>query len=60
MLLALNLLAQDGLEIDRWNLMHPELAPKQAYITKCLHDAPGPVIAATDYVKAYAEQVNIK
>lgn len=54
---SFNLLAQDGLEIDRWNLMHPELAPKQAYITKCLHDAPGPVIAATDYVKAYAEQV---
>jgi Pyruvate dehydrogenase complex, dehydrogenase (E1) component len=54
---SFNLLGQDGLEVDRWNLMHPDLAPKQAYITQCLGDATGPVVAATDYVKAYAEQV---
>lgn len=54
---SFNLLGQDGLEIDRWNLMHPDAEPKKAYITQCLQDAPGPVIAATDYVKAYADQV---
>ncbi len=54
---SFNLLGQDGLEIDRWNMMHPDAEPKKAYITKCLQDASGPVIAATDYVKAYADQV---
>lgn len=54
---SFNLLGQDGLEVDRWNLMHPDAIPKKAYITQCLQDAPGPVIAATDYVKAYADQV---
>lgn len=54
---SFNLLGQDGLEVDRWNLMHPDASPRKAYITKCLEAAPGPVIAATDYVKAYAEQV---
>lgn len=54
---SFNLLGQDGLEVDRWNLMHPDSAPRKAYITQCLQDAPGPVIAATDYVKAYADQV---
>lgn len=54
---SFNLLGQDGLEVDRWNLLHPESTPKVPYITQCLKNAPGPVIAATDYVKAYAEQV---
>lgn len=54
---SFNLLGRDGMEVDRWNRMHPEDKPKQAYITQCLQDAPGPVIAATDYVKGYAEQV---
>jgi len=54
---SFNLLSQDGLEVDRWNLMHPDMTPKKAYITQCLQDAPGPVVAATDYVKAYADQV---
>lgn len=54
---SFNLLGRDGLEVDRWNLMHAEETPREAYITKCLKNAPGPVIAATDYVKAYADQV---
>ena len=54
---SFNLLGRDGMEVDRWNRMHPEAKPKTAYITDCLQTAAGPVIAATDYVKAYAEQV---
>lgn len=54
---SFNLLGRDGLEVDRWNLMHAEETPREAYITKCLKNAEGPVIAATDYVKAYADQV---
>lgn len=54
---SFNLLGRDGLEVDRWNMMHPEDKPKQAYITQCLQDTVGPVIAATDYVKGFADQV---
>jgi pyruvate dehydrogenase E1 component len=54
---SFNLLGRDGMETDRWNMMHPEEAPKQAYITECLQNTAGPVIVSTDYVKGYAEQV---
>jgi pyruvate dehydrogenase E1 component len=37
--------------------MHPESQAKQAYVTQCLQNTSGPVVAATDYVKGYAEQV---
>lgn len=54
---SFNLLGRDALDVDRWNRMHPEAKPRTAYITDCLQNSVGPVIAATDYVKAYAEQV---
>ncbi len=54
---SFNLLARDGLEIDRWNMLHPQAAPKVPYITQCLQTTDAPVIVATDYVKAYGEQV---
>lgn len=54
---SFNLLYQDGLEADRWNMLHPESKPKVPYITKCLQEDKVPVIAATDYVKNYADQV---
>lgn len=54
---SFNLLGLDGLDVDRWNMMHPDATPRKAYVTQCLENAPGPVVAATDYVKAYAEQV---
>jgi pyruvate dehydrogenase E1 component len=54
---SFNLLGRDGMEVDRWNRMHPESQAKQAYVTQCLQNTSGPVVAATDYVKGYAEQV---
>jgi pyruvate dehydrogenase E1 component len=54
---SFNLLARDGLAADRWNLLHPAEKPKIPYITSCFADNKGPIIAATDYMKAYAEQV---
>lgn len=54
---SFNLLGRDGIEVDRWNMLHPDQKPKQAYITQCLSNTKGPVIVATDYVKSYAEQV---
>jgi pyruvate dehydrogenase E1 component len=54
---SFNLLGRDAMDVDRWNRMHPESKPKVAYITQCLQQGTGPVIAATDYVKTYPEQV---
>jgi pyruvate dehydrogenase E1 component len=54
---SFNELRRQGEEIRRWNLLHPEEAPKACYVRECLLGRPGPVIAATDYVKAYAEQI---
>lgn len=54
---SFNLLSRDGLATNRWNLLHADQKPKVPYITTCLQDTKGPIIAATDYMKAYAEQV---
>ncbi len=54
---SFNELARDGNHVRRWNLLHPEDTPKEAYITQCLKDRPGPVVASTDYIKLYGEQV---
>ena len=56
-LTSVNELTRDGQAVDRWNLLHPESAPKKAYITEQLEGSAGPVIIATDYMKNYAEQL---
>jgi pyruvate dehydrogenase E1 component len=50
-------LARDGREAERWNLLHPQDKPRKSYVAECLGGLSGPAIAATDYVKAYAEQI---
>ncbi len=52
-----NELQREGKSVDRWNLMHPDQEPRVPYVTQCLGEAKGPVIAATDYIKAYADQI---
>jgi pyruvate dehydrogenase E1 component len=54
---SFNELHRDGIAVQRANMFSPEKKPQQAYITQCLAGHEGPVIAATDYVRAYAEQV---
>jgi pyruvate dehydrogenase E1 component len=54
---GLNGLARDGRDAERWNLLHPTAAPRQSHVAQCLDDTRGPVIAATDYVRLYAEQI---
>ncbi len=54
---SFNLLARDGQDVARWNLLHPLDTPRASHVEKCLKDATGPVIAATDYVKLFAEQI---
>ena len=50
-------LRRDGLEAQRWNLLHPEDAPRRSYLQTVLDGHPGPVVAATDYIKTHADQV---
>jgi len=50
-------LARDGQHCERWNRFHPTETPKVAHVTNCLANAKGPVIAATDYTRAFAEQI---
>jgi pyruvate dehydrogenase E1 component len=50
-------LARDGIATERWNLLHPVDAQRTAYVTQQLTGRRGPVIAATDYVRAVAEQI---
>jgi len=50
-------LRREGLAAERWNLLHPESAPRQPYVTQCLERRAGPVIAASDYMKTFADQI---
>ena len=54
---SFNELKREGDSVSRWNMLHPEEEPGRCYIEQCLDDSRGPVIAATDYVKSYADQV---
>ena len=49
--------ARDGQDCERWNLLHPTAQPRVPYVTAQLAAHAGPVVAATDYMKAYAEQI---
>jgi pyruvate dehydrogenase E1 component len=51
-------LRRDGFDAERWNRFHPEAkSPRKAYVTACLEGRVGPAIAATDYVRAFADQI---
>lgn len=44
-------LRTDALACDRWNMLHPDETPRTPYLAQVLSDAPGPVVAASDYLK---------
>jgi len=50
-------LYRQGVESQRWNMLHPEEEPRSCYVNDCLKDRKGPVVAATDYIKAYPNQI---
>jgi pyruvate dehydrogenase E1 component len=50
-------LRRQGEEIERWNMLHPESERKLCYVRECLSERQGPAVAATDYVKAYVNQI---
>jgi pyruvate dehydrogenase E1 component len=53
-----NELRRDGFDVERWNRLHPMAKkPRQSWVAECLEDHAGPVVAATDYVRAYSDQI---
>ncbi|MDH3286451.1 MAG: pyruvate dehydrogenase (acetyl-transferring), homodimeric type [Betaproteobacteria bacterium] len=54
---SFNELRRDGIETTRWNMLHPQDERRACYVEQCLRDRAGPVIAATDYMKVYADQI---
>jgi pyruvate dehydrogenase E1 component len=54
---SFNVLKREGQEIDRWNMLHPDEEPRVSYVERCLSTHHGPVVAATDYMKNYADQI---
>jgi pyruvate dehydrogenase E1 component len=51
-------LRRDGFDAERWNRLHPEAkSRRKPYVTECLEGRAGPAIAATDYVRQYADQI---
>ena len=51
-------LRRDALDVERWNMLHPEEQTRVPYVTKCLAErGDDPVIASTDYMKLFADQI---
>jgi pyruvate dehydrogenase E1 component len=50
-------LRRDGLDCERWNMLHPLSQPRLSHVEDCLKDRSGPVVAATDYMKTFADQI---
>jgi pyruvate dehydrogenase E1 component len=50
-------LRRDALDVERWNMLHPESERRTAWVERCLRDRRGPAVAASDYMKLYADQI---
>jgi pyruvate dehydrogenase E1 component len=50
-------LRRDALEIDRWNRLHPDQPARTSYLHEALKDSAGPIVAASDYMKALPDQL---
>jgi len=54
---SFNELARDGQDCERWNLLHPNEQPHVPFVTQQLTPHAGPVVASTDYIKTYVDQI---
>jgi len=54
---SFNELAREGWDAERWNMLHPGEAPRVPFVAQQLAAHPGPVVASTDWVRAYPEQI---
>jgi len=56
-ILGVNQLHREGVLNEDWNRMHPDQEPRRSYVEEQLQGHEGPVVASTDYVQAYVEQL---
>jgi pyruvate dehydrogenase E1 component len=54
---SFNELTRDGQDCERFNMLHPLETPRLSFVAQQLSGHSGPVVASTDYIKAYAEQI---
>jgi len=54
---SFNELRREGMDVERWNMLHPEQPPRRSYVEQQLGPTSGPIIAATDYIQALADQI---
>ncbi|SDF98342.1 MULTISPECIES: pyruvate dehydrogenase (acetyl-transferring), homodimeric type [unclassified Duganella] len=54
---SLTLVARDGQDAERWNLVNPTQPQRVPYVAQLLKDTKGPIVATTDYMRAFAEQI---
>ena len=50
-------LRRDGVEVERWNRLHPGEEQRSSYVAECLSGRPGPVVASTDWMRTVADQI---
>lgn len=55
--LGINQLHRDGMQVEEWNRLHPEETPRRSWVEEALDGQEGPAVLATDYVRAYGEQI---
>jgi len=54
---SFNELRRDGMSVERWNRLHPGNPPRKSHVETMLEGRPGPVIASTDYMRNFADQI---
>jgi pyruvate dehydrogenase E1 component len=54
---SFTLLARDGQDVERWNMLHPADAAKKSHFEQSMEGSEGPIVVSTDYMRTYAEQV---
>ena len=54
---SFNELRRDGIDAERWNMLHPDETPRVPYVSAQLANSEGPIVAATDYIRTYADQI---
>jgi pyruvate dehydrogenase E1 component len=51
-------LRNDALDVERWNRLHPDAEPRVPYLVSCLGPTDGPIVGATDYMKAVPDMIS--
>jgi len=54
---SFNELRREGIEIERWNRLHPDQPPRRTWVESQLGATHGPIVAATDYIRLQADQI---